>query len=126
VFGLPGAAALGMEPTFYWDALSGEALTWLNEHTGTGEKVMFASNPTSWRYLHHVGKLRPRTLPAEPGVWVWYVVQNRTGSLNSIDRALIARGRPSFVVKKFGVPLVWIFPFAEFDASYKAEHGGAP
>ena len=36
VGGLPGASALGMEPTYYWDALSPEARRWLAEHTATG------------------------------------------------------------------------------------------
>ena len=31
--GLPGAARLGMEPTYYWDSLQPEILDWLNSHT---------------------------------------------------------------------------------------------
>ena len=55
VGGLPGATALGMEPTYYWDALSDEALDWLNRHTGPGQKVRFATYPTSW--LYHGGEI---------------------------------------------------------------------
>ena len=51
VGGLPGAARMGMEPTYYWDALQPEVLEWLNSHTSTGQKVMFARYPTSWLYL---------------------------------------------------------------------------
>jgi len=112
--GLPGAAALGMEPTYYWDALSDDALDWLNRHTPPGRKVRFATYPTSWLYLRQTGKLAPGILPAEPGDWAWYVVQNRPGALSPRDRALIARGHPAWVVSKWGVPLVWIFSFREF------------
>ena len=51
VGGLPGASALGMEPTYYWDALSPEARRWLAEHTEPGETIQFATFPHSWLYL---------------------------------------------------------------------------
>jgi hypothetical protein len=111
--GLPGAAALGMEPTYYWDALSDDALDWLNRHTSPGRKVRFATYPSSWLYLRQAGKLGPGILPTEPGDWAWYVVQNRSGALSPRDRALIARGHPASIVSKWGVPLVWIFSFRE-------------
>jgi 4-amino-4-deoxy-L-arabinose transferase-like glycosyltransferase len=116
VGGLPGATALGMEPTYYWDALSDEALAWLNDHTGPGKKVLFASNPSTWFYLRQTGRLRAATTPPEPGRWAYYVIQNRAASLRPLDRCLIDRGRPSFVVSKWGVPLIWIFPFDEVEA----------
>ena len=45
----------------------------------------------------------------DPGVPLWYVVQNRPGALATWDRALIAGARPAYTVTKLGVPLVWIF-----------------
>jgi hypothetical protein len=127
VGGLPGATRLGMEPTYYWDALTGEALDWLNTHTRPGEKVGFATYPTSWGYLRETGRLVPEILPGVPGAWAWYVVQNRPGALSPTDRALIARGSPVYVVEKAKVPLVWIFPYAEFEAVQRAARpaGGA-
>lgn len=113
VGGLPGAAALGMEPTYFWDGLTDEALDWLNSHTPPGQKVGFATYPTSWLYLRDHGRLRPAILPNEPGGWSWYVVQNRPGAFLPLDRALVDRGRPAFVVKKWGVPLVWVFPYEQ-------------
>jgi Dolichyl-phosphate-mannose-protein mannosyltransferase len=113
VCGLPGATALGMEPTYYWDALTVDALRWLNENTGPGQKVLFANNPSSWIYLHESGQLKPGHLPTDPGVWKWYVVQNRPGILSAIDRALIDRSKPNYVFKKCGVPLLWIFPYSD-------------
>ncbi len=116
VGGLPGATSLGMEPTYFWDALSDDALDWLNRHTGPDEKVQFATFPTSWLYLRETGRLRPGLLPREPGRFAWYVLQNRPGALGPIDRALIAEVEPAFVVRKWDVPLVWIFPFGEVEA----------
>jgi hypothetical protein len=121
VGGLPGAARRGMEPTYYWDALSDEALGWLNSHTPPDGKVRFATNPTSWLYLQQVGKLRRGFLSLDPGSDTWYVVQNRPGAMSAADRALVARLGPQHIlVAKWGVPLVWAFPFEEFAAERRA------
>jgi 4-amino-4-deoxy-L-arabinose transferase-like glycosyltransferase len=117
VCGLPGAAALGMEPTYYWDALTADTLEWINTHPPTEAKVRFASYPTSMLYLRQTGQLRRRILPNEPGPWTWYVLQNRPGAFSPLDRELIRRNQPSHVVHKWGVPLVWIFPFDEVRAA---------
>jgi hypothetical protein len=113
VGGLPGAAALGMEPTYYWDALTPDARLWLGEHTPPGKTISFAAFPTSWIYLRQRGDLPPRLAPLDPGDRLWYVLQNRPGSFSDADRALATRGRPDFVVRKLGVPLVWIFSRSE-------------
>ncbi len=114
VGGLPGATWWGMEPTYYWDALSDDALDWLNTHPEG--KVQFATYPRSWLYLRDTGRLRaPLLLPTEPGVVAWYVLQNRPGEFSPQQRLLAERGRPAYVVQKQGVPLVWIFPYSELD-----------
>ena len=113
VGGLPGATALGMEPTYYWDALTPEALAWLDAHTPPAEKIRFATYPTSWLYLRQTAQLRRGILPNEPGAWAWYVVQNRPGAFSPLDRELAARGHPAFTVRKLGVPLLWVFPYEE-------------
>jgi hypothetical protein len=119
--GLPGAARIGMEPTYYWDALQPEILDWLNSHTAAGQKVMFAKNPTSWLYLRQIGKLRVKILLNEPGEWTWYIVQNRPGILQEMERDLIALGRPALVWSKGGVPLLWVFPYRDVAAWYRGE-----
>ncbi|MFO0949876.1 MAG: hypothetical protein U0835_01730 [Isosphaeraceae bacterium] len=116
VGGLPGATALGMEPTYYWDALNGEALAWLNAHTGPGEKVLFATGPTSWLYLREQGLLTPGISPRDPGRWAWYVLQNRPGAFRPLDRALMSRGKPAFEVRKLGIPLIRVYPFEQVEA----------
>jgi hypothetical protein len=114
--GLPGATAIGMEPTFYWDALQPEILDWLNSHTSSDQKVMFSRYPTSLLYLRQQHRLRVNILPTEPGVWAWYVVQNRPGDLRQIERDLIAHRHPAAVFRKWGVPLLWVFPYRDVDA----------
>ena len=111
--GLPGASALGMEPTYYWDALSDEPLDWLNRHTGPGQKVRFATYSSSWYLTREEGRLRPGILQTDPGTWAWYVIQNRPGTFSDLDRDLIAHGKPAHVVAKWGVPLLWVFPYAD-------------
>lgn len=113
VGGLPGATALGMEPTYYWDALTGDALDWLNRNTPPGATVRFSTFPTSWLYLRETGRLQPEILPNRPGPIAWYVVQNRPGAFRDEDCALLAKGRPGYVVSKWGVPLVLIYPYNE-------------
>jgi hypothetical protein len=116
VGGLPGATRLGMEPTYYWDALTDRAVDWLNQHTRPGQKVLFSDYPTSFRYLRLSGKLRAAALPREPGLWVWYVVQNRPGWFKPEDRALVARAEPrNVLVAKWGIPLIWVFPYRELE-----------
>jgi 4-amino-4-deoxy-L-arabinose transferase-like glycosyltransferase len=121
VGGLPGAARMGMEPTYYWDALQPEVLDWLNSHTAPGQKVMFSRYPTSWLYLRQAHRLRVSILPNEPGDWTWHVVQNRTGALREMERDLIAHGHPAKVVVKWGVPLLWVFSYRDVEAWQRGE-----
>jgi 4-amino-4-deoxy-L-arabinose transferase-like glycosyltransferase len=114
--GLPGAARLGMEPTYYWDSLQPEILNWLNSHTTSHQKVMFSRYPTSWLYLRQTHRLKAGILPYEPGQWAWYVMQNRPGAFRKMERDLIAHGHPAKVYSRWGVPLLWIFPYAEVEA----------
>ena len=118
---LPGAASLGMEPTYYWDALNDDALNWLLAHTPPGRKVRFATYPTSFLYLRDSGRLPRAILPSDPGTWAWYVVQNRPGAFNPIDQALVTRGKPAFEVRKLGVPLLWIFPYEQVEAFLRTQ-----
>ena len=113
VGGLPVAAAVGMEPTYYWDALVPEARRWLTDHTGPGESILFATNPTNWQYLRQTGDLPRRIFPIDPGRPRWYVLQNRPGAFSPLDRTLTREGRAEYVFQKLGVPLVWVFPYSE-------------
>jgi 4-amino-4-deoxy-L-arabinose transferase-like glycosyltransferase len=110
---LPGATAIGMEPTYYWDALTPDAKAWLRKNTGPDERVQFATYPHSWLYLRRIGQLPDRILPSDFGRPRWYVVQNRAGSFHAWDPQIIRSVPASFTVRKLGVPLVWIFPYEQ-------------
>ncbi len=114
--GLPGARAIGMEATYYWDALDPATLDWLNASTPPGRTVRFNGYPTSWLYLRLTGQLAAGLDGWDRGDPLWYVVQNRTGMLRPIDRHLIEELGPQSVrVSKLGVPLVWVFPIEAVD-----------
>lgn len=115
VGGLPGASRVGMEPTYYWDSLSDDTLHWLNANTARDQKVLFATNPTSWLYLRREGKLRPDYHPMRPGSFAWYVLQNRPGAFSQADRELLATATPRFVARKWGVPLLWVYRYDDLE-----------
>jgi hypothetical protein len=129
VGGLRGAARLGLEPTYYWDALDDDTLEWLNGHTSSNEKVLFCSVPYSLHYLRQWGRLRVGFLP-EPyhaGTWRWYVLQNRPGMFTGRpwDRWLSEHGQPARPPRALdGVPLIWIFPIEEYERAYRAAGPG--
>jgi hypothetical protein len=40
-------------------------------------------------------------------------MQNRPGAWLPVDKKLVERSTPAFTVHKLGVPLVWVFPYAD-------------
>ena len=60
------------------------------------------------------------------GNYAWYVVQNRPGDLNPTDAALIRINHSAYVYQKWGVPLVWVFPYSEYLACQEAERRQRP
>ncbi len=120
--GLGGATALGMEPTYYWDALDDEALGWLDEHTATGEKIAFASAPPrNLELLKRWGRLR--RLPNEPGRFRWYVIQCRPSAWQPPDRWLIEHERPTYQRTLFGVPLLDVYTYGQYERATQATSG---
>jgi hypothetical protein len=119
VGGLSGATAMGMEPTYYWDAFGPHARRWLAENTPPGRTVVFAWFTPSFRYLRHTGELPCGITPLDRGQPLWYVLQNRSGAFTDTHHALVARSQAAFTVTKLGVPLVWIFPYSEYQRWYR-------
>jgi 4-amino-4-deoxy-L-arabinose transferase-like glycosyltransferase len=113
VGGLPGAARIGMEPTYFWDGLTPEALDTLNRRAEGGEVVQFATYPTTWLYLQRKGKLRVDLWPMSRRPPTLYVLQNRPGAFRPEERAWVKQhgaDRLYILSEKFDVPLVWLFP----------------
>jgi 4-amino-4-deoxy-L-arabinose transferase-like glycosyltransferase len=115
VGGLPGATKLGMEPTYYWDALGPEARRWLAENTSPGRTIDFPRFPHSWLYLRRTGELPRQLARVDRGEPQWVVLQNRPGEFSDVDHALVANGHPAYTVTKLGVPLIWIFPYTDLE-----------
>jgi hypothetical protein len=122
--GLPGATAVGMEPTYYWDALDPSVLDWLERHTPPGEKISFGSAPPeNLALLRKWGVLRRDYRQDSPGRFVWYVIQRRPSAWEPCDQWLIEHARPAFqkTIRSGGwgpwrldVPLLDVYPYAEY------------
>ena len=130
--GLPGAAAAGMEPTYYWDGLDREVFLWLEVHCLETEKVYYSA--CSWanlRLLQKWGFLN-RAFATSPADAQWYVVQNRPSAWSYEDQWLFSHGEAAFV-KYPGrgyscpwvgqVPVVKIFPIREYYRACRAVYG---
>ncbi|MGL5096314.1 MAG: ArnT family glycosyltransferase [Planctomycetia bacterium] len=113
VGGLNGAAALGMEPTYFWDSLTPDALAWLNHNTPPDDWILFRNNPTSFEYLERWGRLTAKHKPTSSTPPLWLVVQHRPGLFLEGDRRLVAEGKPAFRKMVHGVPLLSVYPFSE-------------
>jgi hypothetical protein len=109
--GLPGATRLGMEPTYYWDALSDDALAWINAHTPPDRPIVFSAVTHQCFYLNSSGRLGPKPLFFPLGGAVdGYVVRNRPWSWYELDRRLIDRFGPRRVVADGqGISTRWAF-----------------
>ena len=119
VGGLPGAARLGFEPTYYWDTLTPGVLDWVNRHTAPGRSITFMGTPFSYYYLKQSGQLRPAAFPFNtfPSVAVVSDAEPPGGD-GFRWTALIARhGHRRRLLTKLGVPLVWAFDRGEVEAT---------
>ena len=98
--GLSGAYRAGMEPTYYWEAVTPDVRGWLNSHTAEGRTVAFAFPAVTFEYLHQWGLLHPDPLSLRRPPQ-WYVVMNRPGHLRypsrTIGQFLFDHARPAFV-----------------------------
>lgn len=122
--GLPGAAQLGFEPTYFWDTLTPEVLRWLEENTGPEEWVLFRNNTPSFDYLHKWGKMRfGYRLDQEAWPPKWVVYQHRPGMFLPADDWLMEHGQPSYRKQIMGVPVLSIYPYAKFAEAQRVGNG---
>ena len=116
--------ALGMEPTYYWDALDRSVLDWLQRHTPPGDKIRFGSAPPeNLALLRCWGMLPGDDRQQGPGRFAWYVIQRRPSAWEPCDEWLIEHCRPAFqkTIRPGGwgpwrldVPLIDVYPYAEY------------
>jgi hypothetical protein len=99
--GLSGAARAGLEPTYYWEAVTPDVRDWLGAHTEADGSVGFVFPAVSFEYLHRWGLLRPSPLTRRGEVPRWFVVMNRPGHLRyrgvTLGQYLLDHARPAFV-----------------------------
>lgn len=114
--GLSGAYRLGMEPTYYWEAVTPDVRDWLNTHTDEGRTVLFCFPAVTFEYLHHWGLLRPNPLARRRPPPQWFIVMNRPGHLRyprrNLSQFLLDHARPVYVktlASAPDVPLIAIF-----------------
>ena len=132
VGGVRGAAHLGMEPTYWWDALDSDVLDWINANTAPGASVAFSSiTPQNVEWLREWGRLREEVSDRDEGSFQWYVLQNRPGLFNAVERKLVESAQPAYV-KYAGrhrngvppdlrVPLIMVFSSAQYERASASE-----
>jgi len=131
--GLPGATALGMEPTYYWDGLDETVLDWLRQHAGAGEKVRFgAASTENLALMREWGVLQVEYRAGAPGEFRWYVLQHRPSGLQPAHLWMIEKRQAVFqkTIRSGGwgpwrldVPLVEVYPYADFLEAREATAG---
>ena len=116
---------MGMEPTYWWDALDNDVLEWLNLRAGPGDALAFSTiyNTNS---LRDWGRLRAKNVSADTAPFKWYVLQNRPAMFTRVDRYLMAREKPAYVkyagrrrrgkavARDLDVPLISVFSFEQY------------
>ena len=126
VGGVRGAARLGMEPTYWWDALDSDVLNWINANTAPGASVAFSSiTPQNLERLREWGRLRVEVSNRDEENFQWYVLQNRPGLFNEVERELVKSAQPVYVnyagrhrnrvPPDLRVPLVMVFSSAHYE-----------
>jgi hypothetical protein len=150
---LPGARALGLETTYYWDTLSPATLAWMNARSDT-VKFSFPNYVRGWAKLHEWHMLSDRVTfgplsdaelrqiralafdgkrlpPAQVRPYDYYVVQMRQATFQHdgwSDRAIVDKVGPCFSVRRFGVELLAVYRFGDLpvkvqDAQRKVQLG---
>lgn len=111
VGGLPGAAWMGMEVTYYGEAVTPEEFRAVNESSKEGDSVaygpMFKKMPYRMpdEYIRY-GYLRLGLKPEKvTGDWDYLIFINRGGSVEESDRAALERGRVIGENRLLGVTL---------------------
>jgi hypothetical protein len=134
-----GAWRAGLEPTYYWDALTPQVIDWLGAHSRKNEKVYFAAGPYENLLLLDRWGLLPFEFRTEaPGQYRWYVHQYRFGVWEPEDWWLAQHKEPAYTKWLFeskitcgkkDIPLLSIYPMEAYWEAREAvnqHHRSAP
>ena len=97
VGGNSGAAGLGLEPTYYWDGLDGEVLDWIEGQSGGKTLVYCSTSPDYDNFRNRHAESRVRFSFNRPEDCDWFLVQNRPGFWNGVERALMENETPRYL-----------------------------
>jgi len=129
--GLHGAAAKGMEPTYWGDAFYAAA-PWLNEHAPQEAKVWISvfGFVSSMQIYQQFGLLRP-DLRLTGGDEAFrtadlLVVMNKPTEMGDLAKGAVGAGKPLYVRELDGVPLVWVMGRNGEDGGRKTGDGERP
>ncbi len=109
--GLPGAERLGMEVTYYGEAIDPAGFASINQRARAGERVayapMFADLPVLLPFYYtRYGILDGRLAPAAPWQdWDYLMWINRGGAIGPDEREFLTRGRVIHENRLLGVTL---------------------
>jgi len=126
---LPGARAIGLEATYYWDTMSPETVEWMNDRPEPTNFTFVRRWPTLselyyWRVmkphirLAHLGPELTRYPDPRPPTWLppppdFYVLQMRRSHFSADDWRLVREVKPVHTLKRFGVTLLAVYRFAD-------------
>ena len=117
----PWSADFRVRPKWAWSPRTTgmhsapELARWLADNTPSGRTIEFREFPLAWLDPRGTGE-RPRRLArVDRGEPQWFVLQNRPGAFSDVDRALIESGHAAYIVRKLGVPLIWVFPYTDLE-----------
>jgi len=97
VGGLSGAASRGLEPTYYWDALQPCVHNWLRSHTAEHACAYLSRFPPDNLVLQRRWQVSCcRIRLNRPETCRWYVLQNRPGMFDAVERQMVAGCRPHY------------------------------
>ncbi|HYW81493.1 MAG TPA: hypothetical protein VE890_18050 [Thermoguttaceae bacterium] len=123
--GLPGATAMGMEPTYYWDSLDNSVIDWLNENTAPDERIYigYGSRDNIDRMLRWKVFRRDVRYVYQSGEFRWYVMQHRPSGMMRADHWLVKHAEPVFrkTLRPVGpgpwrldVPLLEVYDYGDY------------
>jgi len=121
--GLRGAERTGFELTYYWDTIGPEFLDWARDldRLARGRlELRFPGPLVNLPYLREWGDLPPdiRVAGFDPVEQPLYVLQRRRGLYHPYDTWLERHGAPVWTLRRQGVDLLRVYPFAQSLRAY--------